>query len=767
MTRFFKLLSVSLILVLCNSNVFADKIRKIEIVGNNRVERPTIIEYSGVSRGQEFNSDSKNNITKSLYDTHLFKNINVQFSAGILKINVTEMPFISSILFDGNYKIKTKDLADAIYTAPGETLNEWKIKQDIAKIREMYHLYGRSSIKIKEEIKQLENGRVKVIFKIDEGPKTGIHKILFVGNKHYKNSELKTIIATKEARWFRFLESNDTYNPDRLELDKYRLKQFYNSVGYADFRIISTIADMLPTKSGYTLTFSIEEGLKYKFGKTTLQNKLAAIPNKEIWKFIEDKEGELFNLNKVEKMADRITHHLASQGYPDVNVIPDITPDRNNGIANIKLIVEPAAKIFVNQINIEGNLKTEDHVIRREMKIAEGDIFNRDLLEKSERNIRNLDYFDHRMAMNVTPTSVDDRYDVNLKVKEKSTASLGLQTGYNTSGGIFGKINFLERNFVGTGRYLNAGVQVGRNNLSLTAGITDPNFMDKNFSLGQSFFYNSNAKGSGFVDGGKKKYSQVSYGGTTTLGYQIAEDLYHSIDYTLKEEVLKGDAELKKQSIHMAQQFGKFVTSSIGHTVTYDKTDSRVNTKNGYIISSSQEYAGVGGHVKHLKHEIEGKAYKSTEDNKYTLKLSASAGHIMGMHKKEVRINNRFNLGDYSLRGFAPGGIGPRTNNSNEEGLGGDKYYAFSAELDFPLGLPEEFDITGSVFFDAGSVWDGGYKKLPLNSYHRDRMLRTSAGFGFTWITKIAPIRVDWGFPIHKKKYDETQDFHIRFSTSL
>ncbi len=777
-------LAIAFALMIFANTAFADSksdsqylIKKINIVGNKRVELSTIEEYMGVKVGDIYRNETRNIVVKALYDTDLFKAVIVTFYRGTLKIRVEEMPFISSIVFDGNYKLSTKMLADTVHTAPGDTLTIWKLKKDVNRLNELYKRQARFSARVKEEVTYLDNDRAKVVFVIHEGPKTTIKKIAFVGNKSYTDSELKSIIMTRESRWFRFMEVHDGYDPDRIEFDKQKLTQFYKSVGYADFRVISATADLTKTSEGFTLVFSVDEGNKYQFGKISLKNKLKAIPDSEISGLIKNSEGKTFNMDEMEKVSEKIEKHLASKGYPHVNVTPEVVPDRANSLANVTIVVDQAAKVFVNRINIEGNLKTEDHVIRRELGLAEGDVFNRDNLDKGERNIRNLDYFDHRLSVQMSPTYKPDRYDVNIKVKEKSTASFSLQTGYNTAGGMFGRINFLERNFIGTGRYLNAGVQVGKSSIHYSGGITDPNFMDKNLSLGTSFFRSENGKGSGFVDdgGGKKKYSQYSYGGSLTLGYEIMDDLYHSLDYSLREDKLKGDEKLKQISKAISQQMGTFVTSSIAHTITLDKTDSRVHTKDGFIVDITQEYAGLGGDVKYLKHDANIKMYKSFINNKYTLKLSGSGGHIMGLYsknnpnynRKEVRINNRFNLGDHSLRGFAPGGIGPRLKDDSEEGLGGNQYYAFSAQMDFPLGLPKEFDLTGSVFFDAGCVWGAKSKLIPKKDYHRSKMLRTSAGFGFTWVTKIAPIRVDWGFPIHKKSYDETQAFHLKFSAQL
>ena len=743
-------------------SAMADKVQKITIQGNQHVEKSTIREYLGIKVGDQYSSMEKSKAIKSLYATSLFESINIKFSNGVLKVTVQETPFVSKIIFIGNNKIKTNLLANEIYTSPGEHLRRAKLRIDVEKIKEIYKRSGRFSVQVRSKIEPQENNRVKVIFEITEGPKTGVSKIYFAGNENYKDSELRSILITKESRWFRFLETNDTYDPDRIESDKHLLNQFYKSVGFADFMVISVTADLLPTKEGFAITYSIEEGEKYKFGKIDSNNKLANIDNKEILKFIENKEGQIFNLSAMQRIAEKISVYLAGKGYPQVDVRLDIVPNKARGIVDVIIVVDQADKIFINKINIEGNLKTEDHVIRRQMKIAEGDVYNRGKIEKSERNIRNLDYFG-AFSLKMVPTDKKDRYNVNIDVEEKSTSSIGFDLGYNTTGGPFGRISLLERNLVGTGKHLNVGIQAGSKSIYYYAGLTDPNFLDKDLSLGGNVFKSENGYGSGFANS-EQKYSLKTFGANTSLGYNINNDLLHEVEYSIKRDELKAPAD--SASIFIKEQRGKFTTSAISQSLTYDRIDSRILPRNGYLLSGMQEFAGLGGNTKYLKHEINGKFFKSFVENNYTIQFAAAAGHVKGVGSRKVRISDRFNVGDYNLRGFAHAGIGPR-DKATDEGFGGQKYYTLSSELSFPVGLPEEFNVTGSVFVDAGSLWDVDSKASTAQGFYNDKSMRSSVGFGVLWITSIAPIRLDWGFPIRKKKYDETQTFHIKFTTSL
>lgn len=741
----------------------SERVARIIISGNKRVETSTIESYLGLKVGDEYNNLRQNQAVKSLYATTLFDNINIRFVQGKLIVDVVETPFVSKVEFQGNSKIKSSTLQKDMLTHSGESLSRAKIQTDVEKIKELYKRSGRFSANVQPQIVEQENGRVKVIYNISEGPKTGIKRIYFAGNENYRDSELRSIILTKESRWFRFLETNDAYDPDRIEYDKELIKEFYRSVGFADFRVISATAELAPTKEHFTVTYSIEEGEKYNFGKVDISNKLTDVDVSEITKSINIKSGQTFNMKAVEKIAEKMSDLLANKGYPQLAVYPETTNNPETKLVDVLFVIDKADKIFVREMNIEGNVKTEDKVIRREFKISEGDVFNRAYIDKAEQNLRNLDYFE-KVSIKMLPTDIRDRYDINVQVEEKSTSSIGLDVGYNTVGGLFTRVSFQERNLLGTGKYLSAGVQAAKKSNSYYLGLTDPHFLDKDISLGGNIFKSQSGRSSGFLQA-EQNYSQKSVGVSSSLGYNIAEDLSHSIDYTIKKDRL--DAPAQTASRMVLEERGSFTTSALGHTLTYDQTDSRIIPKNGYLASVTQEYAGVGGNNKYLKHEVDGKYFKSFVNNKVTVKVSGSAGNIKKMSKRGVRISDRFNLGDYTLRGFSYGGIGPR-DKITDEGLGGQNYYAGSVEVNFPVGMPEEFNLSGAAFIDVGSIWDINIKpgsNYTKNDFYNDKQMRASVGLGLIWITRFAPIRVDWAVPIRKKPYDDKQNLHIKFST--
>ena len=744
----------------------ADKIKLIEIQGNKRIETSTVRNYLNLDIGDEINQQKQDAAIKNLYATYLFENLSIDFNNGILKVQLQEFPLITKVEFKGNSKISNSALKKDTITKVGTSLSNSAINTDVIKIQELYKKQGRFLTKVEAKIEKLQNNRAKVIFEVMEGPKSEVKNIYFVGNKKYKTNELKSLILTKEKVWFKFW-SNNAYDPDKIEHDKYVLKQFYNSLGYADFQVISINPQISKNKNYFDITYVIDEGEKYCLDKIDIQNNIKEINTHDLKKFIKVKKGDRYNSVTLENIAENIADYIENKGYPEITVNAEtLNKNYQKRVIDIAFVIEKAAKVYIRRINITGNVKTQDKVIRREFKISEGDLFNREAIDRGDRNLRSLDYFE-KLAIQPTITEQEDKYDLNIDVQEKATANAGLEGGYSSAEGLFSRIAYHERNFLGMGKYLDTSVTFGRKKIIYSLGVTEPHFLDRNLTLGTSGFIMQSGAQKGVFGSESQPYSLNSYGGRISLGYDVTNDLFHNVYYSYRHDHLK--VKTATSSHYIKEQQGKFNTSAVGHSLTYDKTDNRAFPKNGYMLSGSQEYAGVGGDNKYLKNEIEAKYLISFLDNDYTLKVSGSAGLIKGVGGQKVRIRDRFNMGDPTFRGFAPGGMGPRDKRS-DEGLGGQKFYAITTELSFPLGLPRELNLTGSVFADYGALWsfdrqkDSAYSK---NDVYDSKKPDLSVGAGFLWLTRIAPVRVDWAIPIRKKHYDETQRWHVRFTTSF
>ncbi|MDX1924062.1 MAG: outer membrane protein assembly factor BamA [Rickettsiaceae bacterium] len=740
----------------------AESVKQIHVEGNHRMERSSIINYLSLKNGQEYTKEKEQESIKRLYDTNLFDDIKIFYSSGLVKVFVKETPLVTKVLINGNSRIKSGTIAKEILTHKGSSVNKANIKSDIDKIRELYRKSGRYAVTVTAKVENLDSGRAHVIFQIKEGPKTSIKYINFVGNKNYRDSELRSIIMSKQKAWFRFMDTSDTYDLDRFEYDKYLMKRFYNSLGYADFRVVSTLSEISRDKDYFTLTYTVEEGRKYNFGKITMENTVEGLEPEDLQKMIFVKEGQVYNATQLEKVSETINAKLADMGYAGAVVEPEEIKDQANNLVNIKFVITKASKFYIDKININGNIKTRDNVVRRQIKINEGDLFNRSTITKGEQNLRNLDYFE-TVGVEVAPSKKGkNNLDVNVNLEEKSTASVQFEVGYDSMQGIVGKVNFLERNLLGTGRYLSAGIEKYEKKTQEHIGLTDPYFLDRDLLAGINLFHTDSHASS------RNPFNLKTNAGSLRIGYEVATDLRHDITYTLKNDKLSGPSDLQK-SIHIFEQYGSTTTSSIANSLTYDQTDSSVIPKNGYVLSATETVAGLGGDAKYLKHEADFKIFKSFWENNYTFKIFGEAGKIHGYGGKKIGINERFNLGDYTLRGFEMSGVGPRDKRTKES-LGGQNYYKLTTELEFPVGFPKEFGVTGAVFCDVGALWGFDIKSPNLYSksdVYNSTAPRVSVGAGIIWMTRFAPIRIDYAVPVKREKCDETQRWHFRFSTSF
>ncbi|MFN7038264.1 MAG: outer membrane protein assembly factor BamA [Alphaproteobacteria bacterium] len=746
-------------------------IKKIIIEGNERIEELTVRNYLTIFENKIATPQEIDKSLKKLYSTGLFANIAITVENNNLIVKLIENPLINQIAFEGNKSIKSEDIKNELILKSRSVYTKVRLQHDLNRIADIYHKTGRYNVKITPKIIELSQNRINLIFEIQEGKKTTVKKILFVGNKAFKDSKLSSVITTKESRWYKFLSKNDNYDPYRIEHDKELLKRFYNSKGYAEFKIISANAELAPNKDFFIVTFSIEEGSKYKFGKIDVENKL---PNqnldlKKLQSEISSKENQIYNYDEVEDSVDALTKYLNDHGCAFVNIDPVFDQDNKNNIINIKYIIEEGKKAYLNRINITGNIKTSDKVIRREFRIAEGDAYNASQIARSEQRIKNLDFFD-KVDLTHAQTEFPDKYDVNVDVMEKSTSKINIGGGYSATDGVLGQFSITEENFLGKGQQISFGLMKGNRKLDLDLSFTEPYLFDKNLSAGFDIYRLSNDKKN------INPYKSLTSGITFRTAYDISEHLTHFQRYSFKKDRINdinSDA-----SIYIKEQEGKYSTSSIGHSLFYDKTNSRIDPTKGYSLNFDQELAGLGGKAKFFKEELNGRYYTPFIKNDFVLQLSGNIGHINGLSNKSVRINERFFIGDvgaYGLRGFAPGGIGPRAKENNiithtGDPLGGNIFYTASTALSFPLGLPEELDVSGSVFMDAGSLFKIDLlkdTKEKRDSFIEDKSIRMSVGAGLVWVTKLGPIRLDFPLPLIYKKYDRKQYFHINFSTSF
>lgn len=744
-------MAVNLLAPIANSEVIND----ITIIGTQRLEKSTVIKYLDVNIGDNITGEKKSSLINNLYSTGLFENIDIQISKSNLLVHVKENPLVIAIEIKGNKKIRSSSIAKELLTEKGQSLNDIKIKSDVTTIKNLYKKVARFNAVIDAKIEKLENDRVKVIFDIIEGPKSLISKINFIGNNDYKSSELKSLLLSKEKAWYRILDNDDVYDADKLEYDKYLLKKFYNSVGYIDFDIQSVVVNFSKLRDHFDIYFYIYEGEKYSIKTVNVTNTINEVDTDKLSKFISSKPGEVYNKSSLEAQTEKMKRYLSDTGYSHIIVYPATQKDAQDKSVTVSFTVIEQKKILVDQVNITGNFKTQDNVIRREVILSPGDLFSQEKLEAIHLSLYNLNYFS-KINVKGVPKE-DNKADLNIDLVEKSTASAGFDLGWSSVDGPFGRFSIHERNFLGTGNLFDFAIHKGKSSLNYSAYLNNPYFMGYDLSAGVGVFNN-------YSEPLEQDYSNKSIGYRLTSGYHITENLDHDLHHVWKNEKISIFSDTK--SIFLLEQKGKFKVSTVGHSFTYSKLDNRIIPKNGYILTVSQDYAGVGGNVKYLKHDLEAKFFKSFFQNRYTFRVRAEAGHIKGLRKSTVRISDRFNLGDFSLRGFESNGVGPR-DKETKEGLGGQKYYTVSTELLFPLGLPDDFNITGSIFTDVGALWDFDVrsKTYSKEGVYNSKKPNASIGIGILWITRIAPIRLDYAIPIKKKKYDNTRNWHFSIAT--
>ena len=759
MTRVIRLLLPCLCVVLALTapagwaEDFQEKIKTISVEGAQRIEPSAVASYFGLSAGAEVSRYDLDLGLKKIYETGFYSDVSLDDNQGNIVVHVKENPSINQVIFEGNDKISKDDLEKETTLKSRSIYTRAKVQTDLKRLLDVYRRNGRYSAEITPQIIALEQNRVNLVYKITEGPKAFIEKITFIGNENYDSSTLSKVINSTVERWYQFLNDNDKYDPDRLSYDQELLRKFYFQNGYADFKIKSAIAELSPQQDAFYLTFTIEEGSRYKFGKVKVDSKLPPAKMPDLTPSISIHEGDIYNATEVEDSINRMTDLLGDHGFAFVEINPDVKR-REGGekVIDLTFNIAEGPKVYVDRINIFGNLRTLDNVIRREFKLSEGDAFSTSKLKRTEQRLNNLGYFE-KVDIQRTPGSAPDKTNLDIEVTEKSTGDISLGAGYSTVDGPLADIGLRERNFLGTGQEVHARATIGSYRKNYDVGMTEPYFLGREleagFDLYQTFQnYQDNAS-----------FDREATGAVFKLGYNLSEYLKHQITYTIEQSKITNVAD--NASRFIKDQEGVDTASIIGHSLTYDKRDNKQMPTSGYVVRVSQDFAGVGGDDVFLRHELKGDYYVPL-DKKWTYFLSGSAGNILGVGQ-DVRINQRFFIGSEEIRGFANAGIGPRDSVTGDP-LGGETYYVITNEIRFPLGLPDDLGVSGATFIDAGSL--SGIHPSDSTVFDSSS-LRAAGGVGVAWASPFGPIRLDVGLPILKQRYDDTQLIRFKFGTNF
>jgi outer membrane protein insertion porin family len=749
-------------------------ITDIKIQGLERIEPETVRSYLLLQSGDPWDPERVDGSLKALFATGLFADVKLDRQGNTLVVHVVENPIINRIAFEGNDKLSDKDLNGEIQLRPRVVYTRTRVQNDVTRILELYRRHARFAATVEPKIIQLPENRVDLIFEINEGPSTGVRSINFVGNKEFSDSTLRGVVDTKESRWYRFLSNSDTYDPDRITYDRELLRKYYLAEGYADFRVVSAVAELTPDRDGFIVTFTVDEGERYKFGKVDVDIKLKDLPKETVLPLLTVQSGDWYNADAVEKSISTLTDALGNRGYAFVEVKPQITRHRDERTIDITFNVQEGPQVYVERIDIVGNVRTLDKVVRREMRLVEGDAFNTNKLQRSKERIKNLGFF-KKVETATAQGSAPDKTVVTVEVEEQSTGELSLGAGFSTTDGPLADITLRERNFLGRGQDIRIGTVVSFRSQQVDLSYTEPYFLDSNIAAGFDLFEIKTSPTASFFSGVTPVYQQFSYGGSLRAGYQLTDNLRQTLKYTARSDDItdvQSDA-----SLFIALQQGTHLTSSLGQVLLYDRRDNRADPTSGWYASLGNDFAGIGFGVQYIRNKISGGYYYSIAPG-WVLGVTGEAGDIFGWGGQPVLLQDRYFVGGDNLRGFAPAGIGPRDVIS-DDALGGNKYYVGSVQLGVPLGLPKELGITGRVWTDFGTLWSNDQKnlvltpaELALNNGVQPQIadnpaLRVSSGVGVSWASPVGPVRIDLGVPIRRESYDKTQFFRVSFGTKF
>jgi len=767
----------------------------IVVEGNRRVEAETIRSYFRTTPGERLDNYKIDQALKALYATGLFQDVRINQAGGRLVVTVVENPVINRVAFEGNKKLKEEQLSNEVQSRPRGTLSRPTVQADTQRLVEIYRRNGRFDVSVVPKIIELPNNRVDLVFEISEGEKTGVKKIRFVGNNAYGDQRLKDEIKTQETFWLlSFLQQQDIYDPDRIEADRDLLRRFYLKHGFADVRVVSAVSVYDPAQKGFIVTFTIEEGDRYRFGKVDIISNVSAVDPKGLYSRLRATSGNVYNAEAVEKSVEALSIEVARRGYPFAVVRPNGNRNMANKTIDVSFVLEEGPRVYVERINIRGNTRTRDYVIRREFDLGEGDAYNRALVDRAERRLKNLNYFKSVKISN-EPGSAPDRIVLNVDVEEQATGEFSIAGGYSTADGFMAELSVAERNLLGQGQYARFAVQYGQRARGFELSFAEPFFMGYRLGVGIDL-YAKQTLASNYIS-----YDSETVGIGLRAGFQLSEELAFQTRYNIYQQKITlpyvldncrdstaalinggngvrpsdgcyadGEASL---AVRRELASGATLVSMLGYTLSYSTLDNVRNPTSGLYAELKQDFAGIGGDVNFIRTSGEARSYYEIFSDVVAV-LKVQGGHIAGWGDKDLRMLDHFQMGPQLVRGFAPAGIGPRDlSTDRQDPLGGTMYWGASLEAQTPFTfLPKDAGLKGAVFADVGSLWDyqgptswdvTGETLNPADS----SAPRASVGVGLIWNSPFGPLRLDYSVPILKQDYDRVQQFRFGGGTKF
>jgi outer membrane protein insertion porin family len=741
-----------------------DTISAITVTGNHRIDASTIESYMVVQPGAPFDPNQINDSLKTLYATGLFSNVSITRVGSTLNVDVTENPTVNQVLFNGNKAITDKDATAAISLQPRSVFTAAAAENDRRALLDLYAKKGYYNASVEANIIKLPDNRVNVVFQCADGGQTLISLITFIGNAHFSQSRLREVISTRQNAWFRFLSSSDQYNPDRVEYDEYLLREFYLHEGYADFDVNSANAELSPDRKSFYLTFNITEGPRYKVGSLKIVSGIRTLSDARLRGLVPLKVGDWFDGTALVEGVTALSNRAQDLGYAFAQVNPQVQTDPKTKLIDITLDVIDGPRVYIQRIDITGNTRTEDKVIRRELTVAEGDGYNQSKIDNSKTKIKNLGYFKDE-TLTTAPGSTPQQVVLKVNVTEQANGQFSLGGGYSTSLGALVNAGLSQNNLLGTGIDASINALLAQRGTQLNLGVTDPYFLDRNLIAGADLF--RTVTNSYTAAAASYSYSESSIGGDVRLGYRFNDHVRQSFTYTLSErdvyDVPTGS------SLYVVDEEGVSSLSQISQTLTFDYVDDDLSPTSGVEIDLTTDFAGAGGSAKYIRLSPDIAYYVPLEhifgDKAWVLKFSASAGDLIPILGYQDKIVDRFFLGGSSLRGFADGGVGPHDITYGDS-LGGRLLWTQSTELHFPLPVSPDLGISGFAFVDVGAL--SGLRINPTyGAIENSSAPRVGTGVGVSWNTPFGLINLSLAEPIVKQKGDQIQQFRVSFGTEF
>jgi len=745
-----------------------DVIQAILVEGNQRIESSTVLSYLTIAAGYSFDPAEIDTSLKVLFATGLFADVAFERRGNLLVVRVVENPIINRVVFEGNRSLNDEKLSDEVQAQPRAIFTRARVQSDVQRMIEVYRQSGRFAAQILPKVVEQPQNRVDLVFEISEGPVTGVRRINFIGNEAYSDRRLRGEVVTAESRFWRFFSSNDNYDPNRLEYDRELLREYYTDRGYADFRVVSAVAELTPDQEDFYITYVLEEGNQYEFGEVTVISEIETLNEDTLRRLVGIRTGELFQQSAIEDGVDTLTFAAGASGYAFVDIRPRRRVDRDARTVSIEYTIAEGPRVYIDRIDVVGNTRTIDRVIRRELQIVEGDAFNRVLIDRSRIRVRSLGFFED-VEITELPGASPDRAIVQVHVTEQPTGELSFGAGFSSVDAFLIDMSITERNLRGRGQFLRFRISASSRRKIIDIRFTEPRFLGRNMLAGFDIFSTSQDFAS------EASFETQSTGASLRFGFPVTERASMGLRYTIRNDDV---TTFFGAANPISLQAGARVTSVAGFTLNWDRRNDPTRATRGFRMSLDQDFAGIGGDVKFLRSGFSGALYRGLFPN-VVASLSGDMGYISPWGGDEIRINDRYFKGGSTFRGFETAGIGPRivvadpdTGEILQRGdaLGGQFFAIGTAELSFPLGLPEEYGIKGSLFTDFGTIGVLDTDSLSASTSFdiRDEMsLRASAGVSLFWRSPFGPIRFDFSHVLSQEEYDKTESFRFSTSTSF